>query len=366
MCRATFQRASGVLDLPQHRGQPMVKLLPSLPIRFPKGRPMQDAAQLQDDMEQEIRIGISACILGQEVRYNGGHKLDRFVRDTLGNFVRFVPVCPEVDIGLGVPRETLRLVRAEDEGVRLVAPKSGKDHTAAMRRYARSKVKELAEQSLCGYILQKGSPSCGMERVKLYGKKGVPTKDGRGLFAATLIELMPHLPLEEDGRLNDPRLRENFIERVFAYRRLRTLFQGRWRIGQLVEFHTREKMLLLAHDRPAYQQLGKLVAGAKGVPRAQLADEYQRLFLTGLKKQATRRKQSNVLQHISGYFREHLAPDERDEFHEVLESYRRGLVPLIVPITLIRHHVRRHEIAYLAQQTYLSPHPAELMLRNHV
>lgn len=319
-----------------------------------------------NDRGGEIRIGISACILGQEVRYNGGHKLDRFVRDTLGAFVRFVPVCPEVEIGLGVPRETLRLQRDDAGSVRMVAPKSGADHTVAMRRYARAKVRELSRHDLCGYVLQKGSPSCGMERVRLYGAKGAPTKDGRGLFAEALMELLPHLPLEEDGRLNDPHLRENFIERVFAYRRLRSLFGGRWRIGQLVAFHAREKLLLLAHDRPAYQRLGQLVAAAKAMPRTELVEQYQQTFLVGLKRQATRRKQFNVLQHIAGFLRGKLDQDERQELHEVLDTYFRGLVPLIVPITLVRHHVRRHGVDYLAQQTYLSPHPLELMLRNHV
>lgn len=319
------------------------------------------------DETDEIQIGISACILGQEVRYNGGHKLDRFLRDTLGTYVRFVPVCPEVEIGLGVPRETLRLEQiGGPETLRLVAPRSGSDHTAAMVAFARAKALELGAAELCGYILQKGSPSCGMERVRIYGAGGMPQRNGRGLFAQVLLEALPELPVEEDGRLNDPRLRENFIERIFAYRRLRRLFRARWTRGELVAFHSREKLLLLAHDRPSYEALGRLVAAAKQTDRALLVEQYRRLFLGGLARIATTRKQTNVLQHVAGHLREVLDEAERRELQELIESYHRQWVPLIVPLTLIRHHVRRHGLSYLAQQTYLDPHPQELMLRNHV
>ncbi|MCA9673359.1 MAG: DUF523 and DUF1722 domain-containing protein [Myxococcales bacterium] len=315
-----------------------------------------------------IRIGISACILGQEVRYNGGHKLDRFIRDTLGAFVEFVPVCPEVDIGLGVPRETLRLVQddSDPDGEPLMqAPKSGADHSKKMLRYAQRKVAELSKLDLCGYIVQKGSPSCGMERVRVYPRLdgGMPRRDGRGLFTRVLMQKLPLLPVEEDGRLNDPLLRENFIERVFAYRRLRQLFAGRWTIGQLVSFHGSEKLLLMAHS-PG-KALGQLVAKAKAVPRAQLKDDYSRLFLETLARRSTVRKHVNVLQHIVGYFRKRLDDDSRREVHDLIEAYRNQLVPLVVPVTLIRHHVRKLEIDYLMGQSYLSPHPRELMLRNH-
>lgn len=314
----------------------------------------------------DIPIGISACVLGQEVRYNGGHKLDRFIRDTLGAYVRFVPVCPEVEIGLGIPRETLRLVRGDDGSVRLVAPKSDTDHTKLMTSYARKRTGQLAKENLCGYILQKGSPSCGMERVRIYSKPGVaPARNGRGLFARQLMEHFPNLPVEEDGRLNDAGLRENFVERIFAYRRFRALFGGRWKMGDLVAFHSREKLLLLAHDRPAYQELGRLVAAAKGKDRKTVAAEYESLFMTGLRKMATRGKQTNVLQHIAGHFKKLNNSGDRQELQEVIASYRAGHVPLVVPITLLKHHVRRHGIEYLAQQTYLNPHPTELMLRNH-
>jgi uncharacterized protein YbgA (DUF1722 family)/uncharacterized protein YbbK (DUF523 family) len=313
-----------------------------------------------------IRIGISACILGQEVRFNGGHKLNGFIRDTLGAFVEFAPVCPEVDIGLGVPRETLRLVGVKGQMPSLAAPKSGSDHTKKMIAYARRKAAELNKLDLCGFIVQKGSPSCGMERVKVYpaAAGGMPRKDGRGLFTQVLMERLPFLPVEEDGRLNDPLLRENFIERVFAYRRLKSLFSGRWTVGKLVEFHASEKLLLMAHS--SYRPLGQLVAKAKSLPRNEVKQSYQQLFLNALSRKTTVKKHVNVLQHVAGYFRDQLDNTSRNEVHELIEDYRRQLVPLIVPMTLMRHHIRALGLDYLAQQSYLSPHPRELMLRNHV
>lgn len=318
-----------------------------------------------DSPTHPIRIGISACVLGQEVRFNGGHKLNHFIRDTLGDFVEFVPVCPEVDIGLGVPRESLRLVKRDGDTPSLVAPASGSDHTKKMMAYAGRKVADLAKLDLCGFIVQKGSPSCGMERVKVYppAKGSMTRKDGRGLFTQVLMERLPLLPVEEGGRLSDPRLRENFIERVFAYQRLRHLFRDCWTIGQLVEFHTNEKLLLMSHSN--YRPLGQLVAKAKQQARADVKEQYQRLFLEALACPSTVKKHVNVLQHIAGYFREDLAEDARHEVHDLIEAYRQELVPLVVPITLMKHHIRTLGLDYLAPQTYLSPHPRELMLRNH-
>jgi uncharacterized protein YbgA (DUF1722 family)/uncharacterized protein YbbK (DUF523 family) len=312
-----------------------------------------------------IRIGISACLLGERVRYDGGHKRDAYLVETFGRYVEWVPVCPEVEMGLGTPRETLRLVRIGD-GIRLVMPKTGVDHTEAMHAYGSRRIAELAEEDLCGYILKKDSPSCGMERVRVFDAHGVPAKSGRGLFAEALLKYFPHLPVEEEGRLTDPRLRENFVERVFAYRRLRTLFAGRWKVGELVAFHTAHKMLLMAHSPKAYENLGRLVAGAKAVPRAELRERYEAEFMRALGEIATTKRQANVLLHILGYFRKQLDDDSRGELLAVIEDYRRGLVPLIVPITLIRHYVRRFDVAYLRGQIYLEPHPKELMLRNHV
>jgi uncharacterized protein YbgA (DUF1722 family)/uncharacterized protein YbbK (DUF523 family) len=313
----------------------------------------------------EIRIGISACLLGTRVRYDGEHKLDRFIRDTVGQFVTFVAVCPEVDIGLGVPRETIRLV-GQGSDPRLVGSTSGADHTTKMRRYAKRKAQELGRQEISGYILKKNSPSCGMERVKIYDGKGSPSRGGRGVFAGGLMDSQPLLPVEEEGRLNDPKLRENFFERVFAYRRMRDCLSRRWTLGDIVAFHTAEKFLVLAHDPKAYASLGRLVARAKSLPRADLSRRYQEGFMTALAKSASRGRHGNVLQHMMGYFKRQLSADEKAELQQVITDFRHGFVPLIVPITLIRHYVRLFDGEYLAGQTYLEPHPKELMLRNHV
>ena len=313
---------------------------------------------------EPIRIGISSCLIGCKVRFDGGHKKDDFLVDTFGAWVRWVPVCPEVEVGMGTPRESIRLVK-EDGAMRLVAPKSGRDWTEPMRSYSVRRVGELAGADLCGYVLKKDSPSCGMERVKVYGD-GMPTKSGRGAFAEVLLARFPDLPIEEEGRLCDPRLRDNFVERVFAYHRVKGLFAGRWTVGGLVAFHTAHKLQLMAHSPQAYTALGRLVAAAKGAPRAELAASYTSQLMQGLKTLATARRNTNVLLHIVGYFKRLLDTAARTELLAIIEDYQRGLVPLIVPITLLRHHVRTHDVRYLAGQTYLAPHPKELMLRNHV
>ena len=319
----------------------------------------------QEPAATPLRIGVSACLLGEEVRFDGGHKRDLFVVQTLSRFVTFVPVCPEVEIGLGTPREAIRLVD-RDGRLHLAGVKSGRDHTDSMLRYGERRTAELAKQGLSGYILKRDSPSCGMERVRVYSAKGLPARTGRGLFAASLLENLPLLPVEEEGRLQDSRLRENFIERVFAYRRLRYLLGGRWRVGDLVRFHTAEKMLILSHEPRAYQELGRLVAGAKAMPREEVAGSYQAVFMGALSRLATPARHTNVLQHMAGYLKKQLSPAEKRELAEVIGDFRAGLVPLVVPLTLLRHYVRLHQVAYLAGQTYLEPHPKELMLRNHV
>ncbi len=313
----------------------------------------------------ELRLGISTCLMGEEVRWDGGHKRDGFLMGTVGEHVRWVPVCPEVDIGLGTPREPIRLVR-DGETLRLVGTKSGDDHTEAMVTYSAEKVAQLADWGLSGYILKKDSPTCGMERVKVYDHNGIPARDGRGLYAAELMARYPLLPVEEEGRLHDPRLRENFFERVFAYQRLSLFFSRPWSIGDLVAFHSREKYLLLAHHQENYRKLGRLVARAKEHDPATLAVDYGELFMTALGKLAGPGRHRNVLQHMMGYFSERLSPAERQELVELTEDYAQQLVPLVVPLTLVRHYVRIHEVDYLAGQTYLEPHPKELMLRNHV
>ena len=311
-----------------------------------------------------IRIGISACLLGQEVRFDGGHKRDQFLTTILGPHVEFVPVCPEVEMGLGTPRETLRLVR-DGGSLRMVTTRTNIDHTEGMTRWAARRLEALASEDLSGYVLKKDSPSCGMERVKTFGG-GAPARDGRGLFAAALMTRFPLLPVEEEGRLLDDRLRENFIERVFAYRRVRDLFTARWTPSALVRFHTAHKMSLLAHSTVAYNQLGRLVAAAGTMPRAELKREYESGFMKTLQLPATRARHANVLQHMAGHLKKLIDESSRSELASCIDEYRKGLVPLIVPITLLRHHVRLHGVEYLAGQIYLEPHPRELMLRNHV
>lgn len=318
-----------------------------------------------DPRARPIRIGISACLLGQEVRFDGGHKRDAFLTETFGRFVEWVPVCPEVECGFGTPREAMRIVSGKD-GVRLITVKTAIDLTASMERFSRSRASALAHEDLSGYVLKKDSPSCGLERVKVYDGHGVAARTGRGLFAVALVERFPHLPLEEEGRLADPRLRDNFVERVFAYARLRDLFRARWTTGDLVRFHTSHKLLLLAHAPEAYRQLGRLVAGAADLPRRDVEQRYTERFMQALTRLATPRLHTNVLQHMAGYFKDRLDAASKRELADTIADYRRGLVPLVVPLTLVRHYVRMFSVAYLAGQTYLEPHPKELMLRNHV
>jgi uncharacterized protein YbgA (DUF1722 family)/uncharacterized protein YbbK (DUF523 family) len=312
-----------------------------------------------------IRLGVSSCLLGQEVRFDGGHKRDRFITDLLGRFVEWVPVCPEVEVGMGTPRPALRLVGGGD-GPRMVEIKSGVDHTEAMQRFSLRRVRALRSLELCGYILKKDSPSCGMTRVKLYGGEGMPRREGRGLYASALMEAYPNLPIEDEGRLNDAALRENFLERVFAFRRLGELFRGRWTRGQVVAFHTAHKLQLMAHSTVAYRELGRLVAASKQLAGAEFRREYENGFMAALAHLASRGRNANVLHHAAGHLKKRLDSAARNELAQLIDDYRRGLVPLVVPITLIGHHVRRHEIDYLNGQVFLEPHPKELMLRNHV
>jgi uncharacterized protein YbgA (DUF1722 family)/uncharacterized protein YbbK (DUF523 family) len=315
-------------------------------------------------MTEKIRIGISSCLLGEMVRYDGGHQLDRYLRDTLGAWFEYVPVCPEVELGLPTPRETLRLVEGEG-GARLVFSRSGEDITERMQAWARKRVLELEREQLCGFIFKAKSPSSGMERVKLYDRHGVPAKKGVGLFAEAFMAHFPELPVEEDGRMHDPHLRENFIESVFVFKRWRDLLAEGGNPAALVDFHTRHKLLLLSHSPELYREMGKLVARAGALPIAPLLADYQTLLMKAMRLRASVRKHVNVLQHLLGYFKKQLSADEKQEALALIGAYRQGSVPLIVPITLINHYVRKYREPYLDRQHYLQPHPLELQLRNH-
>jgi len=313
-----------------------------------------------------IKLGISACLLGQNVRYDGGHQHDRFLTDTLGRFVTYVPVCPEVECGLSVPREAMRLVGTVD-APRLATISTKKDITEQMTSWARKRVEELALEELCGFIFKSKSPSSGMQRVKVYNEQnGIPVHNGVGMFARAFMEHFPLLPCEEEGRLHDPELRENFIERIFVYRRWRETLAAERTTGAVVDFHTRHKLLILSHSTTHYREMGRLVSQGKALKKAEALGRYQTLLMEALALRATVKKHVNVLQHMMGYFKKVLSPDEKKELLEIIESYYREQVPLVVPITLINHYVRKYGEDYLAGQYYLNPHPIELKLRNHV
>jgi uncharacterized protein YbgA (DUF1722 family)/uncharacterized protein YbbK (DUF523 family) len=312
-----------------------------------------------------LRLGISQCLLGHEVRFDGGHKRDQFLTDVLGRYVEWVPVCPEVEAGLGTPREAMRLV-GDARRPRLITIKSGRDQTEALETMTVERLDTLCDLDLSGYVFKKDSPSCGIERVRLYNQHGMPSRQGVGLFAAAFMRRFPLIPVEEEGRLCDPVLRDNFIERVFCYRRYQDLLRSGATKHAIVQFHTVHKYLLLSHSQPHYQALGRLVGQAARYRPKDLALKYGDLFMKALAVKATVRKHVNVLQHVVGYFKDRLEPQAKAELKDVIADYHRGLTPLIVPLTLVKHYVRLFDVVYLQDQVYLNPHPKELMLRNHV
>lgn len=316
-------------------------------------------------MIQKPLVGISTCLLGENVRYDGGHKLDRYLKETLGRYVDYVPVCPEVECGLGVPREAIRLVEI-DSAIRLMTQKTGIDVTGQMSRWAARRLDELSGLPLCGYIFKSKSPSSGLYRIKVYPSGGGVKNNGTGLFAGMFVNRFPLLPVEEEGRLNDPQLRENFIERLFVMQRWHQLTADKKTVSRLMDFHAAHKYLLMTHCQQTLKRLGALVAEGKKHPVGRLYDLYFEALMPALAKIATPRKSTNVLLHIMGYFKKELASDEKAELKEVIDRYHNGQVPLVVPLTLINHYVRKHRPEYLQNQIYLNPHPLELMLRNHV
>jgi uncharacterized protein YbgA (DUF1722 family)/uncharacterized protein YbbK (DUF523 family) len=313
----------------------------------------------------KIRLGISACLMGEPVRYDGGHKLDRYLRDTLGQYMEYVPVCPETEAGFGIPRESMHL-EGDVASPRLVTSRTHRDMTSAMAAWAHGKVKQLEGEDLCGFIFKANSPSSGMERVKILDHNKVPRKIGVGMFAGIFMRHFPLLPVEEDGRLHDPVLRENFIARIFIYKRWREMLARQPRVSDLIDFHTRHKLFIMAHSVKHCSILGKLVAAAKQMSSDDLFSGYETNLMEAVRLRSTVKKNTNVLQHLMGYFKKQLTADEKQELQEVIGHYYQGYVPLIVPVTLLRHYVRKYEQPYLAQQVYLNPHPIELALRNHV
>jgi uncharacterized protein YbgA (DUF1722 family)/uncharacterized protein YbbK (DUF523 family) len=316
-------------------------------------------------MTGKIKIGISSCLVGERVRYDGGHKQDYYLTDTFGKYVAWVPVCPEVEYGLSVPRESMRLEGSPDNP-RLVTRVSRVDHSAGMKQWANSRLKKLAKEELCGFIFKSRSPSSGIRSVKVYTESGMPSKKGRGIFGGAFMDRFPLIPVEDDGRLHDPALRENFIELVFVFKRWRDVMGRDPKMGALVAFHTDHKLLIMAHSQKHYTELGRIVANPNRQKPKDVVSQYINLLMEALKLLATVKKNTNVLMHIMGYFKKQISSDEKKEMLQVIQNYHSGLVPLIAPIILINHYVRKYEEPYLKKQHYLNPHPIELMLRNHV
>jgi uncharacterized protein YbgA (DUF1722 family)/uncharacterized protein YbbK (DUF523 family) len=316
-------------------------------------------------MNNRIKLGISSCLLGNKVRYDGQHKYDSWLVEELGPYVEFVPVCPEVECGLPVPREAMRLV-GNPENPRLVTVNTKVDHTDRMLSFCTGKIAQLKDENLCGFVFKSKSPSSGMERVKVYPEKGgAAAKTGVGLFAREFMRTFPGLPVEEEGRLHDPDLRENFIERIFILHRWQDILSGKPKAGAIVDFHTRHKLLLMAHSPAHYTSMGKLVAEFKSYQLIEFQVLYLNQLMEAMRKPATRSKHQNVMLHILGYFKQDLTAEEKAELIDIINKYKANLYPLIVPVTLLNHYVRKYDKPYLAEQYYLNPHPEELKLRNH-
>lgn len=326
-----------------------------------------DPKQVRGILDPPLRLGISSCLLGEEVRFDGGHKKNRFLVDVLGQYVEWFAVCPEVEMGMGTPRESIRLQGDANSPI-LIGPRSGTDYTEGMLNWSRQRLDEIESWNLHGYVLKKDSPSCGLFRVRVYDENGQAERNGRGIFAHQLTERMPLLPIEEEGRLNDVRLRENFIERVFAYERWMRLLHETPTPAGLVEFHTAHKLTVMSHSPQHYRELGRLVADAGKLAPKEILERYANLLGEALAVLATRGRHTNVMQHLLGFLKgQPLEADEVTELVETIESYRLGLVPLIVPLTLLNHHFRKHPVPdWVHKQVYLRPYPKELMLRNHV
>ena len=316
-------------------------------------------------MDTKIKIAISSCLMGHEVRYNGGHKRHNFLMNELSHFVEWRPFCPEVAIGLGVPRPTLRLVGSAEDP-RLVMPKTNEDYTEKMQSYARGLAEQLKQEDIHGIILKSASPSCGLRRVKVYSEKGFPTKSAVGIFANEIVKSNFLLPVEEDGRMNDPMYRENFIFRVFAWKEWTEIIDSGISMKKLYHFHAKHKYRLMAHSPKLQKELGQLLASKKEQRVKDLADEYIKNFMTVLTSPVNKKRHANSLFHISGYFKKFLSSDEKDELGKCIEHYRNGIFPLILPLSFLNHYAKKYKINYLLDQSYLKPHPEQLKLMNNI
>ncbi|MGE8353640.1 MAG: YbgA family protein [Pseudomonas protegens] len=316
-------------------------------------------------MSAKPKIAISACLMGVEVRYNGGHKESRLCSRVLSDYFDFVPLCPEVAIGMGTPREPIRLVGDPEQPRAVGTVDASLDVTLPLAEYGERMAARVDD--ICGYIFMQNSPSCGLERVKVYQANGIPHRNGgRGVYAQAFCAQHPNLPVEEAGRLNDPVLRENFLTRVYVYRDWQALLKQGLTRRALTDFHSRCKYLLMAHHPVQYKTLGNLLGSmGKGDPTL-IGPRYFSELMAALSKCATRGTHSNVLQHLSGYLKQSISAEDKQEVQHVIGQYRHGIVPLVVPLTLLKHHFRQHPDPYIAQQLYLQPHPENLSLRNAI
>lgn len=315
-------------------------------------------------MSKKIPVGISACLLGDSVRFDGGHKRCAFAAEDLAPFMRYEPACPEMAIGLPTPRPALRLTETADEKVELCFSNGkGEPLTQEMQSFSEKKIASL--HHLCGYIVCAKSPSCGMERVRVYQPENNNNrKEGVGIFTRELMKQMPWLPVEEDGRLHDPVLRENFVERIYTLHEFNELWRSGLTRGKLIAFHSRYKLTLLAHSQPEYREIGRFVAGIENWSSLEaFAFEYRQRLMDLLKHKATRGNHTNVMMHVQGYFRPQLNAKQRQELTSLIDHYRQGLQPLLAPMTLLKHYMSEYPDPYLAQQRYFEPYPEALRLR---
>ena len=315
---------------------------------------------------KKIPIAISSCLLGNKVRFDGGHKQSKYCLNTLSDWFDYQPICPEMGIGMPAPRPPIRLIEDDDKDIRVVqVDDHSYDVTDELKAFAKEKLHDLND--VCGYIVIRNSPSCGMERVKVYHQNGNPAgRSDRGVYINEIMSERPELPVEEEGRLQDAKLRENFITRVFAYQDFKNNVKSQPSVNALVKFHSRYKYLVMAHSYAGYKSLGRLVANNDGLGLDDLVITYEKELMLVLKKLANAKSHSNVLYHIMGYLKEYLTSQAKQELIQVVEQYRKGIVTLIAPITLINHYIKQFGNDYIAQQAYLSPHPVELGLRNYI
>jgi uncharacterized protein YbgA (DUF1722 family)/uncharacterized protein YbbK (DUF523 family) len=313
----------------------------------------------------KIKVGISSCLLGQEVRFDGGHKHSRLCTETLTPYFDFVPECPEVGIGLGIPRKPIRLIGTTDAPKAVASHDNTLDYTEKLMKYGQKKAKQ--HDDICGYIFMKSSPSCGLFRVKVYGENGYPEKGGgRGIYANEITDAHPLLPVEESGRLTDPPLRENFITRVFAYHNWQQTVSEGLSHKAILDFHVRYKYCLMAHSPKDYATLGQMLADAGKSEPNELGERYFTALMTTLSQIATRKTHTNVLMHLQGYLKKALSADEKQELAKIIDQYLINQVPLIVPITMLKHHFANHPDPYISKQAYLQPYPEDLSLRNAI